>query len=66
MAVCVLRGGVEGEALASLDALGASPELGPFVSRLRALIFGELDLFQYVKPSSALHSHLPQFSRLVL
>lgn len=46
VAVCVLRGGVEGEALASLDALGTSPELGPFVSRLRALIFGELDLFQ--------------------
>eukprot|EP00808_Paulinella_micropora_P024271 g81544.t1 len=45
VAVCVLRAGVEDEALSSLDALEESPDIGKFAHRLRSLIFVELNLF---------------------
>uniref|UniRef100_A0A7S2SQR0 Uncharacterized protein n=1 Tax=Rhizochromulina marina TaxID=1034831 RepID=A0A7S2SQR0_9STRA len=44
-AVAVLRRNVEDEALASLDALGASDELAPVAQRLARLVFGEFNLF---------------------
>lgn len=44
-AVACLRSGVEDEALASIDALQTSEELGPVAKRLGRLIYGEFNLF---------------------
>ena len=44
-AIAILRRGVENEALASIDALEASEELGPVASRLGRLMFNEFNLF---------------------
>merc|ERR1712048_696127 len=44
-AVAVLRSDVEDEALASLSALEAAPELAPVASRLKHLVYGEFNLF---------------------
>ena len=45
-AVGVLRAGVEHEALASVDALEGSVQLGSVVQKLARLMFREFDLFQ--------------------
>ena len=46
VAVAVLRRNVEDEALASLSALQASPDLGPVAPRLGQLVYGEFNLFE--------------------